>query len=105
MPWVELFEVRAQEVHLPAQAIEALAAHRPVAVTRYGRRLHVVLSEEQFALVEPLLELLQEGAAVSPELLRSREDIELERALAEDREPAEAENAQVASLLAETGSG
>jgi hypothetical protein len=99
---VELVEVRAQEVRLPARAVEALAAHRPVAVTRYGRRLHVVLTEEQFARVEPLLELLEEGSTVSPELLRTKEDIVLERALAEDREPAEAENAQIASLLAET---
>ena len=104
MPWVELFEVPSQQVRLPARAIEALAAHRPVAVTRYGRRQHVVLTEEQFSLLEPLLELLQEGAAVSPELFRSREDIELEQALGEDREPTEAENAQIASLLAETGS-
>ena len=104
MPYVELFEIRAQDVRLPARAVEALAAHRPVAVTRYGRRLHVVLTQEQFSLVEPLLELLQEGAAVSPELLRSSEDIELEQALGDDREPTEAENAQIASLLAETGS-
>jgi hypothetical protein len=104
MSWVELVEVPSQQVRLPARAIEALAAHTPVAVTRYGRRLHVVLSEEQFSLVEPMLELLQEGTAVSPELLRSSEDIELEQALAEDREPAEAENAQIASLLAEADS-
>jgi PHD/YefM family antitoxin component YafN of YafNO toxin-antitoxin module len=104
MPCVELFEVPSQEVRLPPRAVEALAAHRPVAVTRYGRRLHVVLTEEQFSLLEPLLELLQEGGALSPELLRSNEDLALERALGEDREPTEAENAQIASLLAETGS-
>lgn len=104
MPGVELLEVPSREIRLPARAVEALAAHRPVAVTRYGRRLHVLLTEEQFSLLEPLLELLQEGATVSPELLRSAEDIELERALGADREATEAENAQIASLLAESGS-
>jgi hypothetical protein len=104
MPFVEVVEVPSQQVRFPARAIKALAAHRPVAVTRYGRRLHVVLTEEQFSLVEPLLELLQEGTAVSPELLRSTEDIELERALAEDRAVTEEENAQIASLLAEADS-
>lgn len=98
---MKIVEVPAQEVRLPAQAIEALAAHVPVAVTRYGRRQHVVLAEEQFRLVAPLLELLEEGVAVSPELLMAREDIELERDLARDREPSDAENAQIEALLAE----
>lgn len=98
---MRIVEVPAQEVRLPAQAVEALAAHVPVAVTRYGHRQHVVLSEEQFRLVAPLLELLEEGVAVSPELLMTREDIGLERDLDRDREPSEAENAQIEALLAE----
>jgi hypothetical protein len=96
---VEIVEVRAQDVRLPAEAARALDDHKAVAVTRYGKRLHVVLAEEQFALVEPLLELLADGADVSPELLRSTADLELERELAEDRDTPAAENEQIAELL------
>lgn len=99
---MELLEVAAQDVRLPADAVEALAAHRPVAVTRYGRRQHVLLTNEQFELVAPLLELLEEGVAVSPELLMTVQDIALERDLAEDREPSPAENAQIDALLSDT---
>lgn len=100
---MELVEIPAHEVRLPAEAVEALAAHRPVAVTRYGRRQHVVLANEQFELVAPLLELLEQGAAVSPELLMTGQDLALERDLAEDREPSAAENAQIDALLADPG--
>jgi hypothetical protein len=70
-------------------------------VTRYGRRQHVLLTNEQFELVAPLLELLEQGAAVSPELLMTSQDIELARDLAEDREPSAAENAQIDVLLSD----
>lgn len=93
-------EVRSQDVRIPVEASEALAEGIPVAVTRYGRPTHVLLSEEQFALVEPMLEMLQKGVAVSPELLMSEGDIELMNDLADDREPAEAEAAQLEHLIA-----
>jgi len=96
---VDVLEVAAQEVRLSAKIAEALAERRPVAVNRYGKRLAVLLSEEQFDQVAPLLELLQEGAAVSPELLKTEDDLELERALAQDRLPADAEQEQIAELL------
>lgn len=83
------------------QASAALAEGTPVEVTRYGRPIHVLLSQEQFALVAPLLELMQEGVRVSPELLMSKEDIALARELAEDREPSAAEERQIEALLAD----
>ena len=100
---IETLEIPSKEFRLPAEAIEALADGKPVAVTRYGQPVHVVLSQEQFAQVAPLLELLHEGDTVSPELLMSREDIDLMRDLAEDREPAEAEEEQIAEIVAELG--
>ena len=93
-------KVRSQDIRIPSEAVEALAEGMPVAVTRYGSPIHVLLSEEQFSLVEPLLEMLQKGAAVSPELLMSEGDIELMNDLANDREPAEAEAAQLENLIA-----
>lgn len=94
-------EVRAQDVRLPAEATEALADGVPVAVTRYGHRTAVVLSEEQFRLVEPVLELLMKGATVSAEMLMTEADIALMRDLADDRLPAEAEQAQLEALIRE----
>jgi hypothetical protein len=96
---MKVVEVRSQEVRLPATALQALGRREPVAVTHYGKRRHVVLAEEQFALVAPLLELLEEGVTVPMELLMTTEDIELERALAEDREPSAAEDELIASAL------
>jgi hypothetical protein len=95
---VETTEVRAQDVRLPARAVEALERNEVVAVTHYGRRRHVVLSEERFSLVAPLLEALAAGAAVPSELLMTADDIALERALADDREPDEAEQALIESV-------
>lgn len=100
---MKLLEIRSQDVRLPAEAADALAHGMPVAVTRYGDQVHVVLPTDKFRLVEPLLELLQEGATVSPEMLMTQEDIALMRDLAADREPAQAEEAQVEALLAESG--
>jgi PHD/YefM family antitoxin component YafN of YafNO toxin-antitoxin module len=96
---MEIIEVPAREVRIPPSAAAALDAHKPVAVTRYGRRLHVLLSERQFELVAPLLELLENGVAVSPELLRTGADIALEHDLAEDRATPAVENAQIDELL------
>jgi PHD/YefM family antitoxin component YafN of YafNO toxin-antitoxin module len=100
---LETLEIPAQEVRLPAEAVEALTHGKPVAVTRYGQPVHVVLSQAQFAWVAPLLELLSEGANVSSELLMSNEDIELMRDLAEDREPAQAEEEQIAEIAETLG--
>ncbi|HVS28762.1 MAG TPA: hypothetical protein VHE14_04370 [Solirubrobacteraceae bacterium] len=98
---IETLEIPSQEVRLPAEAVEALTHGTPVAVTRYGQPVHVVLSQKQFASVAPLLELLNEGANVSPELLMTQEDIVLMRDLAEDREPSEAEEEQIDELVAQ----
>lgn len=100
---MKLVEVRSQDVRLPGEAVEALSAGTPVAVTRYGRPAQVVLSYEQFASIAPFLELLHEGALVSPEYLRSDADLALERELAEDREPTAEEEEQIAELLREGG--
>jgi hypothetical protein len=99
---VNVVEVRSQEVRLPAEAVDALERHGVVAVTHYGRRRHVVLTDESFALVAPLLELLEQGARVPAELLMTTEDIALERALAEDREPSAAEEAIIESTLGQS---
>ena len=96
---MRVVDVRAQEIRLPPRALEALARREVVAVTHYGKRRHVLLSEEQFSLVAPLLELLEQGASIPSEMLMTDEDIELERALADDREPSEADDALIDSLL------
>jgi hypothetical protein len=99
---MDVVEVRSQEVRLPGRAVEALDRHGVVAVTHYGRRRHVVLSDERFSLVAPLLELLEEGAGVPAELLMTTDDIALERALAQDREPSPAEEQLIESALGQT---
>ena len=97
-----MVEVPAHEVRLSKRASAALADLQSVAVTRYGRRSHVVVSAERFALVEPLLELLDGGVTVPFELLLTTSDLELEQLLADDREPSPAEQALVEELVAET---
>jgi hypothetical protein len=57
------------------------------------------LTIEQFELIEPLLELLDEGVRIPAELLLTEADIELERLLAEDREPSPGERALIAEVL------
>ncbi|MCC6223252.1 MAG: hypothetical protein IT201_07130 [Thermoleophilia bacterium] len=100
---MKLVEIRSQEIRLPGHALEALERHEVVGVTHYGRRRLVCLSGEDFALVEPLLELLRLGRAVSSELLMTAEDIALERALADDREPAPAEDELIDLVLSGSG--
>lgn len=99
---MDVIEVRSQEVRLPSRAIEALERQGVVALTHYGRRRHVVLTEERFSLVAPLLELLEEGAGVPAELLMTTEDIALERALAEDRAPSPADEQLIEEALAQS---
>jgi len=96
---MDVIEVRSQEVRLPGRAVEALDRQGVVAVTHYGRRRHVVLTDERFALVAPLLELLEEGAGIPAELLMTTEDIALERTLADDREPSPAEEQLIETVL------
>lgn len=98
---MSVIEVKAQDVRIPAEATEALAGGKAVAVTRYGRRTAVLIPDEQFSLIEPVLELLNKGTSVSPELLMTEEDIALMRELAQDREPADAEAAQLEELVSE----
>lgn len=85
---MEILEFPARELRLPVEALDALGAGGVAAVTRYGRRRWYVLSDHQFALVAPVLELLlEQGGPVSPELQMTQEDIALARELADDREP------------------
>jgi len=99
---MKLVEVRSQDVRFPGHALEALERNEIVGVTHYGKRRLVCLSGEEFALVEPLLEILREGRPVPSELLMSTEDIALERALAEDRESAPAEDELIERALADS---
>lgn len=98
---MKVVEIAAKEIRLPGEAVAALEEHGVVAVTHYGRRRHVILADEDFALVEPLLELLREGTEVPAEMLMTKEDIALERALAEDREPSPGEEELIEAVLAE----
>jgi PHD/YefM family antitoxin component YafN of YafNO toxin-antitoxin module len=98
---MRVVELPATDVRLSPSAAEALSTDVPVVVTRYGRRAHVVLSAEQFALIEPLLELLEEGRAVPAELLMTEDDLELQKMLAEDREPSPGEIELINELIAE----
>jgi PHD/YefM family antitoxin component YafN of YafNO toxin-antitoxin module len=97
---IDTIEVRAQDIRLPAEAAEAVSEGTPVAVTRYGRRTLVLLSDREFSLVEPMLEMLKKGITVSPEMLMTRDDVELMRDLANDREPDEVERAELDELIA-----
>lgn len=94
-----MIEIPAKEVRLPQVATDALARGQGVIVTRYGKPIHVVLSEDQFASVAPLLEVLGEGTTVSPEMQMTRDDIDLMRDLADDRDVAEEEQRQIDGLL------
>src|SRR6187551_1370775 len=96
---MNVLEVRAQDVRLSAEIASALADRRPVAVNRYGKRIAVLLSGDQFELVAPLLALLDDGRLVSPELLKTDEDFALERDLALDRLSTDEEDAQIIELL------
>lgn len=97
---IDAVEVQARDVRLPAEATEAVAEGTPVVVTRYGQRTLVMLSDREFSLVEPMLELLKKGVSVSPEMLMTEDDVELMRDLANDREPDEAERAVLDELIA-----
>jgi hypothetical protein len=96
-----LVDITAEEVRLPERAREALERGRRVCISRYGRPAAYVLGGEQYTLVAPLLDLIEEGVVVSHEMLMSAADAALARDLAEDRETSPAEAAAIEELLAE----
>lgn len=96
----ELCEVAAKDVRLPREATDALSEGRPVLVTRYGKPIHVLMPEDRFHQVLPLLEALSEGVTLSPEMQMTKADIDLMRDLADDREVIGEEEEQISELLA-----
>jgi hypothetical protein len=91
--------IRAEELRLPAEAREALEDGDRVLITRYGKPMSALLSYEAYSLVAPLLELIEEGAVVSPEMLMTKDDIALARELATDTQTTPAEQAMIETLL------
>jgi PHD/YefM family antitoxin component YafN of YafNO toxin-antitoxin module len=98
-----VIDITAEEIRLPERVREALASGRRVCISRYGRPAAYLLGGDQYALVAPLLDLIDQGVHVSHELLMSSDDIALARDLAEDRETTPAEQAVIDELLAERG--
>lgn len=96
-----VIDINAEEIRLPERARRALAHGSRVRISRYGHPAAYVLGGEQYALVAPLLDLMEAGVRVSPELLMSGEDIALARDLAEDRDTTPGEDAVIEELLAE----
>jgi hypothetical protein len=96
-----VIDITAEEIRLPERARKALEHGSRVRINRYGQPSAYVLGGEQYALVAPLLDLLEEGVRVPHELLLSRADIALARDLAEDRETTPREEALIEELLAE----
>lgn len=92
-------EVKAEDLRLPTEARCALQEGRRVLITRYGKPTSALLSYEAYRLVAPLLELIEEGANVSPEMLMTKDDIALARDLAADTETTPAEEAMIETLL------
>lgn len=60
-----------------------------------------LLSGKTDSLVEPLLDLIEEGAIVSPEMLMTKEDIALARDLSQDDETTPAEETMIEEMLDE----
>jgi len=96
--------IKAEELRLPAGAREALEDGARVLITRYGKPTSALMSYEVYVLVAPLLELIEAGAVVSPELLMTSDDIKLAQDLATDDESSEAEQAMIEQLLRESAS-
>lgn len=96
-----VIDITAEEIRLPERARKALEHGRRVCIKRYGHPTAYVLGGDQYALVAPLLDLMEAGVVVSHELLMSGEDMALARDLAEDRETTPGEEAAIAGLLAE----
>jgi hypothetical protein len=96
-----VIDITAEEVRLPERVREALANGRRVCINRYGRPTAYLLGGDQYALVAPLLDLIDRGVHVSHELLMSDDDIALASDLAEDRETTPEEQAVIDEMLAE----
>jgi hypothetical protein len=93
--------IKAEDLRLPAEARDALEGGACVLITRYGKPTSALLKFETYALVAPLLELIEAGVVVSPEMLMTKDDIALARDLADDTETTSAEEAMIEALLAE----
>ena len=93
--------IKAEDLRLPITARDALEKGDRVLITRYGKPTSALLSYESYVLVAPLLELIERGAVVSPEMLMTTDDIALARDLARDVESMPAEEALIDSMLAE----
>jgi hypothetical protein len=93
--------IKAEDLRLPAEARDALEGGACVLITRYGKPTSALLKFETYALVAPLLELIQAGVVISPEMLMTIDDIELARDLADDTETTSAEAAMIEGLLAQ----
>jgi hypothetical protein len=91
--------IRAEDLRLPAEARGALEDGDRVLITRYGKPTSALLSYKAYSLVAPLLELLEEGVVVSPEMLMTKDDIALARDLSSDTETTPAEQAMIETLL------
>jgi hypothetical protein len=96
-----VIDINAEEIRLPERARRALERGSRLRIRRYGHTSAYVLGGEQYALVAPLLDLMEEGVRVSHELLMSGEDLALARDLAEDRDTTPGEEAVIEELLAE----
>jgi hypothetical protein len=93
--------IKAEEIRLSERARQALERGQRVLITRYGRPTGALLNWEKYSLVEPLLDLIEEGAIVSPEILITKEDIALARDLSQDDETTPAEEAMIEEMLVE----
>lgn len=93
--------VKAEEIRLSERARQALERGQRVLITRYGHPTGALLNWEKYSLVAPLLDLIEEGAIISPEMLMTRQDIALARDLAQDDETTPAEEAMIEEMLAE----
>src|SRR4051794_7287554 len=92
--------IKAEDLRLPVEARDALEEGARVLITRYGKPTSALLSWEAYNLVAPLLELIEEGAVVSPEMLMTKDDIALAKDLAQDDESTPAEIAVIDDLIA-----
>lgn len=100
-PLMPEIAIKAEDLRLPSEAREALDDGGRVLITRYGKPTSALLSIEAYELVAPLLELIEEGAVVSPEMLMTKDDIALAHDLAHDTETTSAEEQQIEELLAQ----
>lgn len=95
-------EIKAEEIRLPERARVALEQGTRVRITRYGQPTGVLLNRDTYSLVEPLLDLIEAGAVISPEMLMTKSDIALAQDLAEDRDTTPGEQSMIDDLLAES---